>query len=610
MADLACRPGAAGPFVTRRVSEGVLAQDRRASEEQVSLSPWERVGVRVFSRHRRRGFTLLELLIAMALTLLLVYALAEFYAYVGDTVRDGRALIEMSGDLRSAVQQLRDDLNSLTVRPSPPVDEGKGAGSLEIVEGPGNDHDPNGDGSSEAIVPTVQSDGSTRRDGVMLGDNDDILSMTIRSSGSPFVGRRYNPAFNPSVAVSPTNQPYHIIESSLAEVVWFSTYKEMSTPPNGTWDADEPRFLVRRLLLIRPDLGVIPSPPLATGMNFFHYNDISAHVDPTNTNQWIANSLDALSRRENRFIHQVLPQALIANNGLQAGNQYLPNPPVLHPFVNDTNTPDPRSTAFYTLQTLVDPTSGRVDDFQGEDHLLPNLLAFDVRVYDPFAPLLGDKADVVGAGNDTQTTDDDAIGTLQPGDPAYVEAINASETAGFGAYVDLWYNRGMAQRLVARGIPVTQWPSSAFSWAPDAHTLPPAFRAVANQNPRFLDSQTPQPRPMICTWDSWTTYYERDGYDQDGDMLTDEGTNGIDDDGVNGVDDPEEVETHPPYPIHEHNEVDDNLDGTVDDSNEQTASSSVPVRSLLRGIQVRIRMYEPGTRQTRQSTVVADFVSE
>ena len=37
---------------------------------------------------RRRAFTLLELLVAMALTLLMVYGLAEFYSYVGDTVRD------------------------------------------------------------------------------------------------------------------------------------------------------------------------------------------------------------------------------------------------------------------------------------------------------------------------------------------------------------------------------------------------------------------------------------------------------------------------------------------------------------------------------------------
>ena len=588
MADLACRRGAADPFVTRRFSE-----------EQVSLSPWERAGVRVFSRHRRRGFTLLELLIAMALTLLLVYALAEFYAYVGDTVRDGRALIEMSGDLRSAVQQLRDDLNSLTVRPSPPVDEGKGAGFLEIVEGRANDYDADGDYNHDARIQNTQSDGSLRYDGSMLGDNDDILSMTIRSSGSPFVGRRFNP----------TTGNFDTIESHLAEVVWFSTFKDLDS--DGVWDAgDEPRFLVRRVLLIRPDLGVIAG---FQGRNLFHFNDISAHADP-GTQQWIANSLDDLSRRENRFIHQNLVDLTL--NGLQAGNQYLPYPPVIDPFRNGPAA-NPSATFHYTLQTLPDPNS-TIRDFVGEDHILPNLLAFDVRVYDPTAPLLGDNPDVIGVGQDDNR--DDAVGILQPGDPGYLSAIVRSastnvvnDVAGYGAYVDLWYNRGLAahpQGFVYGNpvVPVTQWPSSTFSWAPDAHSLPINFRpAVPVTTPPFNDYSG---NPSICTWDSWTTYYERDGYDQDNDMLTDEGTNGIDDDGANGVDDPEEGETHPPYPIHEHNEVDDDLDGTVDDSDEQTAASSVPVRSLLRGIQVRIRMYEPGTRQTRQSTVVADFVSE
>ena len=49
----------------------------------------------VFRSRARRGlsraFTLIEMLIAMALTLILVYAIAEFYAYVGTTVKDGRA---------------------------------------------------------------------------------------------------------------------------------------------------------------------------------------------------------------------------------------------------------------------------------------------------------------------------------------------------------------------------------------------------------------------------------------------------------------------------------------------------------------------------------------
>jgi hypothetical protein len=67
---------------------------------------------------------------------------------------------------------------------------------------------------------------------------------------------------------------------------------------------------------------------------------------------------------------------------------------------------------------------------------------------------------------------------------------------------------------------------------------------------------------------------------QDGDTFTDESTNGIDDDNQNGVDDYGERETVPPYP------------------------------QPLRGLQVKIRVYEPGTRQMRQATVTTDFLAE
>jgi hypothetical protein len=85
------------------------------------------------------------------------------------------------------------------------------------------------------------------------------------------------------------------------------------------------------------------------------------------------------------------------------------------------------------------------------------------------------------------------------------------------------------------------------------------------------------------TYDTWTTHYEANGRDEDGDTVVDEGTNGIDDDvagnpGFGIIDDPGELETSPPYPW------------------------------PLRGIEVRIRCYEPSSRQVRQVTVRHTFV--
>ncbi len=83
-----------------------------------------------------------------------------------------------------------------------------------------------------------------------------------------------------------------------------------------------------------------------------------------------------------------------------------------------------------------------------------------------------------------------------------------------------------------------------------------------------------------AVYDTWTTFYEQDGIDQDGNLGIDQGTNGADDDNAMGVDDVGERETSPPYP------------------------------SPLRSVQVRIRITDPDSRQVRQVTVTSDFVPE
>lgn len=593
----------------------------RRGAHSSSLSHWERVGVRVFRRNR--AFTLLELLIAMGLTLLLVLAIGQFYTIVVASVRDGRALIEMGSDLRNAVKQLRDDLTSVTARMEPPGDNTNDQGCFEIIEGPANDADPDGDGNSNAAIVGNSAVGP------MLGDLDDILTFTIRSSGTPFVGRY--------LYYREQSQTFQVktVESHQAEVVWFTTFKDVNG--DGLYQPDEPRFLVRRMFLVAPNLpgweeidqntgnlvvhpGELVDPVIADPAqyavpnnipwNVFHYNDVSMAAPytpatltvPSGTAvAWRCNSLSTLTRRENRFVHLDLDLSNGSQNGLQNGNNWLPYPLM----VNLTDLRNvPNSLLYFTLQ----------GNKTGEDLILPNMLAFDVRVYDPQAPLRGDAPDVVGVAPDTSQTTDDAAGVLQPGDPGYIQAIvNSYQIAGFGAYVDLWYNRALAPQFINQP---TALPNSVFSWAPDSRCLPPAYRHdVMNYPPQqFRDTGG---RPLVCSWDIWSTYYERDGNNQDSyaDMITDEGTNGQDDDGVNGVDDPGEYETHPPYPSWiGNNGADDDADGTIDEAGSNAQDEQALPRPagspLLRGIQVRIRLYEVGTRQTQQSTVIADFLDE
>jgi hypothetical protein len=98
-------------------------------------------------------------------------------------------------------------------------------------------------------------------------------------------------------------------------------------------------------------------------------------------------------------------------------------------------------------------------------------------------------------------------------------------------------------------------------------------------------------------YDTWSTHYERNGFDEDYDGVVDEGTDGFDNDmpnsnsptiqsrtltgtGIGGPDDATELESPAPYPV------------------------------PLRGLQVKIRVFEPDSRQIREITVVQEFLPE
>jgi hypothetical protein len=132
-----------------------------------------------------------------------------------------------------------------------------------------------------------------------------------------------------------------------------------------------------------------------------------------------------------------------------------------------------------------------------------------------------------------------------PGDPGYA---SAPAEIGRGAYVDLNYNR------------------SGFISGIDSH-----FSGPGNSKSR-LDTG------LGWTYDTWSTHYESDGNDTDGDGTVDEGTNGFDDDSDGVVDEADEQETSPPYP------------------------------APLRGIQIKVRVFDPDSRQIREVTLVQDFV--
>ena len=151
------------------------------------------------------GLTLVEMLVAMAITLVMMAAVVNLFANVGASVRNRRATIEMGGQLRLVRLRLHNDLVGATCPTLTWKRPGDDNGYLEIVEGQWSDKSPSGllndgDNNNEpdgldvrtSLVPSsnapyLPQDWVT--DGRGLGDFDDILALTVHSENEPFVGR-------------------------------------------------------------------------------------------------------------------------------------------------------------------------------------------------------------------------------------------------------------------------------------------------------------------------------------------------------------------------------------------------------------------------------------
>ena len=307
----------------------------------------------------------------------------------------------------------------------------------------------------------------------LTGDCDDVLMLTTRSLDQPFVGR-----FGSAGS----------IESPVAEIAW---YCRQSPAAYQSQAAGSTLYtLYRRQLLVMDYVGQTPFE--SSGDNSLANSslpnsdyDLSLRADGTFLRP---NSLSDLTRRERRFMHNL--------SGTTSATAF------------------PYNATVSNLSKYGQLSGTR----QGEDIVLTNVLAFDIRVFDPRAPL-----------NDTGVT------AVDPGDPGYGSSSSASVN---GAYVDLGSRPGTTS---------------------------------------LMGSATSQSK-LTSIYDTWSTHYEFNGIDDDSSGVTDQGVNGIDDNSNGIVDEAVEQETLPPYPV------------------------------ALRGLEVRIRVYEPSSRQVRQVTVRHTFV--
>jgi hypothetical protein len=304
---------------------------------------------------------------------------------------------------------------------------------------------------------------------------------------------------------------------------------------------------------------------------------------------------------------------------------------------------DPTNFALDTTNPAVDPLTGVTTQFgngtrPGEDVIMTNVSSFDVKAWDPDAAVFMQRIE-----SPPGTVVDEVV--VKPGDPGYIPIIgrlrghmaagtlaSSNIIAIRGAYVDLNY---LVQVPPSVGTPY--YPDVAGSDMLGTVLPIPNFHREGNVRSlaygtrrEFVDFQQPYDY-FPSVYDTWSLHFEYNRHtvnyvsenptdanrvlvtvgNEDGDevypyvspavALYDEASNGVDDPvrdlqgrvldiyGLpiptstdpplyqNGVDDIGERETQPPY--------------------------AVP----LQGIQIRIRAFEPGSRQVREVTIIQKF---
>lgn len=552
----------------------------------------------------RGGVTLVEMMIAMIITLMIVFAMVEAFRRIGETTTDGRAVIEMVGQMRQARYIFEEDISRCTIpvefRDPTVLQREQNHGYYELTEGIGNDTNP-----GRYLVRTPAglkynvfnfadvNDNRAAQSRTLFGDLDDVLCLTVCNDQTPYRGRYRDPG--PDLIYNTNDDgPTVIVESNYAEIIWWAELNDQPQDDNldgtidppldndndgtlvspgdqpgeggyGVWNPGETFTIHRRVLLIRPDLNRSDlvaiadandaSPALFSTSEFLRYNDISVHYhfdeSTFNYRGLKTNSLSDLTMRWNRVAHWPITYALTSAAGpLGLHNFGLSSPPADTPLPNQ---PAPGGLTVFNALSPLDPSqlpAFASADLRGEDVVLSNVTAFDLRVWDPSAPVCGYTPLNGEIAEGLVPGDPGYADGLPPGDPNYAARVTAS-TQGFGAFVDL----GVAAQ------------SSAAS----------GFIAGMNAGAHLHDGTTGYLPYLNFVYDPWTLAYESDRFDQDNSGVADQGTNGVDDNGVNGADDLMERETVPPYPF------------------------------PLKVMQARIRMYEPDTRQVKQISQNIEF---
>ena len=608
-------------------------------------------------RRPRHGLTLIEVLIALTMTLVVLGAMMSAFSYASSEMQTGRSIMELANRLRVAESLLREDLLKVTVDAKPYTDSVRPNGFIEIIEGPNRGErgfygiDVNNNGIADKVDFTVtgvlDANGNRIEDAAedpafdYLSDLDDILTMTCRATDHNYTGRftpNSTPTGSPTTSL-PSDLPT-LIESPLAEIIWWTDFRD----DNGNFavDYDESVDVFRRVLLIRPDLNVGGSgggsqlPTFGTfneAMNYLAANDISARIVPQTGGGFLvfANSLGDLASRQNRF----------ARMTAGVGNLAWPHP------VNRGTLALLRSSDQVAYDRTLGQDARDIDDLavagthytlvpNNRDLILTEACGFDIKVFSPNAVV--QLIDSTAGGEPTLVEPHDSgfqvnatiAGGVAPNGAAPQAGLTIVNNQINGAFVDLghrgtfptgfgsaaWFSTRLptTYAFAAAGTPnYTGGRSVTFGTAipGDVYTTAPANAQAFNRPTidyqfRFdanlaagTDANTAYHGFLETVWDSWTPEYEIDQINQDADVdsagnpLVDESTDGLD------IDSNDTNTT---------NAINDGPNGLVDDPTER--ETVPPYNNPLRGIKISIRVVDKNTDQVRQTSIRHSFVPQ
>lgn len=268
----------------------------------------------------RRGVTLIEMLVTLALLLLVMSIIVSIFRVATESVSRSRTLTMLDQSLRRIDTMLRQDFDGITVHMTPPADATKQEGYFEYIENEFAD---------------AQGE-----------DTDDILAFTVNApEGHPFTGRIMLPVQNSGVI----SYIQTMVTSDFAEVIYFLR--------NGN--------LYRRVLLVVPDRkGSLTLGPnngggytLNLGGQAFNVswqgaNDISArppeYYAGATSYVPVPNSLGDLTERPNRYVHPRFTNdynfdGVPDDSNLDGIPDYYPTLYPGNPYVNDGNWPNGRT---------------------------------------------------------------------------------------------------------------------------------------------------------------------------------------------------------------------------------------------------------------------------